>query len=168
MHAYDAWVRSSIAPSVPPGNAMCALTSHACVCACVCVCVCVCMCVWCPVLCMHGSICCEFKVTKGNQSGFDTVPKHVYANPHKPEVDFNLALGIHLALHPECDESGLVFGKLSSTYNETLAKKLRCDEVTQQLQRLGVNVRRITSHAIRKVRSLACLHDSAHDLLMCG
>lgn len=71
---------------------------------------------------------------KGDQEGARVYPKHVYANPLRPEVCPILGLGIYAlsclrARRPERDWTVFAGGKVEAKYSHWLKEILRSDEL---------------------------------------
>jgi hypothetical protein len=94
-----------------------------------------------------------FRKQKNDQDGSRSKhPRHIYANPVRPEACPILALGMWLLLYPPSDGQVLLFqgGSQAARFNEVFRKVLLSDEVKAELMRRGFKPDDFGSHSIRK------------------
>jgi hypothetical protein len=101
----------------------------------------------------EDALCVLFAQMKNDQLGTrPRDPRHLYANPHDPEISCVLALGIYFLCTDTNLESKFLFPgeKQYDRYQKILKKVYSYPDVAQYLQSKGVNPDKLGTHSTRK------------------
>ncbi len=102
-----------------------------------------------------------FCTTKTDQGGDRTHPRHVYANPLKPEICAVLALGVHLLLNEFQPDDVKLFGGGSQYSHFSVGFRKWMTRILPQLVQWVVDVIEWGTHSFRKGAATFCCSGSS-------